>query len=310
MSVMRSVLLAASDSRWMRQQAPRMGFVKKAVKRFMPGEHVEDALAAALDLKKEGIASILTKLGENITELREGDATTAHYLEVLTKIQEAGLDCPISIKLTQLGLDIDKEKTYQNVRTLAARAQALGNRVWIDMEQHGYVDATLDVYRRVLAEYPNLGICLQAYLYRTPKDLAALIPLGGGVRLVKGAYREPPDVAYPKKADVDQAFLTLGKQMISPEARAAGFLGVFGTHDQKIIAALREHADAIKAPRQSFEFALLFGIQRGEQAALAQAGYTIRCLISYGDYWFPWYMRRLAERPANVLFVAKSMFSS
>jgi proline dehydrogenase len=310
MSVMRSVLLAASDSRWMRQQAPRMGFVKKAVKRFMPGEHVEDALTAARELKTQGIATILTKLGENISELREGEAVTTHYLDVLTRIQAAGLDCPISVKLTQLGLDIDKEKTFESVRTLAARAQTLGNSVWIDMEQHGYVDATLEVYRRVLAEYPNVGVCLQAYLYRTPKDLAELIPLGGGVRLVKGAYREPPEVAYPKKADVDKAYLTLAKQMISPEALAAKFLGVFGTHDQTIIRAIREHAEATKVPKKAFDFALLFGIQRSEQQALAQAGYTVRCLISYGDYWFPWYMRRLAERPANVLFVAKSMFSS
>jgi proline dehydrogenase len=310
MSVMRSVLLAASDSRWMRQQAPRMGFVKKAVKRFMPGEKVEDALAAAEALKPQGIAAILTKLGENITELKEGDATTAHYLDALQRIKAAGLECPISVKLSQLGLDIDKEKAYINVRTLAAKAQSLGNQVWIDMEQHGYVDATLDLYRRVLAEYPNVGVCLQAYLYRTPKDLASLIPLGGGVRLVKGAYREPPDVAYPKKADVDAAYVTLAKEMLSPEARAARFLAVYGTHDQTILRTIREHADATKAPRESFEFALLFGIQRGEQQALAKAGYKIRCLISYGDYWFPWYMRRLAERPANVLFVAKSMFSS
>jgi proline dehydrogenase len=310
MSVMRSVLLAASDSRWMRRQAPRMGFVKKAVKRFMPGERVEDAIAAALELQKQGIASILTQLGENISELTEGDRVTAHYLEVLTRIQASGLDCPISVKLTQLGLDLDKEKTFANLRTLAARAQTLGNKVWIDMEQHAYVDVTLELYRRVLAEYPNVGVCLQAYLYRTPKDLASLIPLGGGVRLVKGAYREPPDVAYPKKSDVDRAYVTLAKQMIAPEARAAGFVGVFGTHDQEILKTLRQHADATGTPKKSFEFALLFGIQRAEQVALAQAGYTIRVLISYGDYWFPWYMRRLAERPANVLFVAKSMFSS
>jgi len=307
---MRSVLLAASDNRWMRRQAPRMGFVKKAVKRFMPGERVEDAIAAALELQKQGIASILTQLGENISELSEGDRVTAHYLEVLTRIQASGLDCPISVKLTQLGLDLDKEKTFTNLRTLAARAQTLGNKVWIDMEQHTYVDVTLELYRRVLAEYPNVGVCLQAYLYRTPKDLASLIPLGGGVRLVKGAYREPPDVAYPKKSDVDRAYVTLAKQMISPEARAAGFVGVFGTHDQEILKTLRQHADATGTPKKAFEFALLFGIQRAEQVALAQAGYTIRVLISYGDYWFPWYMRRLAERPANVLFVAKSMFSS
>jgi proline dehydrogenase len=310
MSVMRSVLLAASDSRWMRKQAPRMGFVKKAVKRFMPGERVEDAIGAALELKPQGIAALLTKLGENITELSEGEQVTAHYLDVLTRIQASGLDCPISLKLTQLGLDIDKEQTFQNLRTLAARARELGNQVWIDMEQHTYVDVTLDLYRRVLAEFPNVGVCLQAYLYRTPKDLASLIPLGGGVRLVKGAYREPPDVAYPKKADVDRAYVTLAKQMIAPEARAAGFVGVFGTHDQEILKTIRQHAEATGTPKRSFEFALLFGIQRAEQLSLAQAGYTIRVLISYGDYWFPWYMRRLAERPANVLFVAKSMFSS
>jgi proline dehydrogenase len=310
MSVMRSVLLAASDNRWMRRQAPRMGFVKKAVKRFMPGERVEDALTAAEALKTQGIATILTQLGENITELSEGDRVTAHYLDVLTRIEASGLDSCVSVKLTQLGLDIDKDKALANVRTLAARANALGSRLWIDMEQHGYVDATIDTYRRVLAEHPNVGVALQAYLYRTPKDLASLIPLGGAVRLVKGAYREPADVAYPKKADVDHAYVMLAKQMLSPEAREAGFVVVFGTHDQTIIRTLREHVDAERVPKRSFEFAMLFGIQRAEQAALAQAGYNIRCLISYGDYWFPWYMRRLAERPANVLFVAKSMFSS
>ncbi len=310
MSVMRSVLLAASDNRWMRRQAPRMGFVKKAVKRFMPGERVEDALAAAEKLRTQGIATILTQLGENITELSEGDRVTAHYLDVLTRIEASGLDCCVSVKLTQLGLDIDKDKALANVRTLAGRANALGSRLWIDMEQHVYVDATIDIYRRVLAEHPNVGVALQAYLYRTPQDLASLIPLGGAVRLVKGAYREPADVAYPKKSDVDHAYVTLAKQMLSPEARAAAFVGVFGTHDQTIIRTLREHVDAVKVPKRSFEFAMLFGIQRAEQAALAESGYTIRCLISYGDYWFPWYMRRLAERPANVLFVAKSMFSS
>jgi proline dehydrogenase len=310
MSVMRSVLLAASDNRWMRRQAPRMGFVKKAVKRFMPGERAEDALTAAEALKRQGIATILTQLGENISELSEGDRVTAHYLDVLTRIEASGLDSCVSVKLTQLGLDIDKDKALANVRTLAARANALGSRLWIDMEQHGYVDATIDIYRRVLAEHPNVGVALQAYLYRTPQDLASLIPLGGAVRLVKGAYREPADVAYPKKADVDHAYVTLAKQMLSPEARAAGFVAVFGTHDQTIIRTLREHADAENVPKRSFEFAMLFGIQRTEQAALAHAGYAMRCLISYGDYWFPWYMRRLAERPANVLFVAKSMFSS
>jgi proline dehydrogenase len=310
MSVMRSVLLSASENRWLRQQAPRMGFVKKAVTRFMPGERVEDALHAAAGLKQQGLATILTQLGENITDLSEADRVTQHYLDVLSRINASGLDSQISLKLTQLGLDIDKERTFQNLRTLVAKAHAQGERLYIDMEQHTYVDVTLELYRRVLAEFPNVGVCLQAYLYRTPKDLESILPLGGGVRLVKGAYREPADIAYPKKADVDKAFVTLAKQMIKPEARAVGFRAVFGTHDQQILKTIHEHADATSTPRDSYEFAMLFGIQRGEQVALAQAGYKVRVLISYGEYWFPWYMRRLAERPANVLFVAKSMFSS
>jgi proline dehydrogenase len=309
MGVMRSVLLAASESRWLRQQAPRMGFVKKAVRRFMPGERIEDALAAAQALRGDGITAVVTKLGENVSEMREADAVAAHYVDVLTQIAASGLDCLISIKLTQLGLDVDRERCYGHVRDLAARAQAQGRLLWIDMEQRGYVDVTLDLYRRVLAEFPNVGVCLQAYLYRTEADLTAIIPLGGGVRLVKGAYLEPADVAFPKKADVDENFLKLSKLMLGPAAAASGFRAVFGTHDGRIIRAIQDHAKATSVATDRYEFDLLYGIQRNEQQRLAAEHARIRVLIAYGDYWFPWYMRRLAERPANVLFVAKSMFS-
>lgn len=309
MGVMRKVLLAASESRWLRQQAPRMGFVKQAVRRFMPGERVEDALEAASALRQQGITAVLTKLGENVTEMAEADEVAAHYVDVLAKIAESGLDCQISIKLTQLGLDVDRERCYAHLRSLAARAHAQDGLLWIDMEQHPYVDVTLELYRRVLAELPNVGVCLQAYLYRTGADLAALIPLGGGVRLVKGAYLEPASVAYPNKSDVDENFLRLGRQMIGAEARAAGFRAVFGTHDARIIRAIQDHAASFSVPREGFEFALLYGIQRSEQVRLAKESARIRVLVAYGDYWFPWYMRRLAERPANVWFVAKSMFS-
>jgi proline dehydrogenase len=310
MSLMRSVLLAGSENRWLREQAPRLGFVKKAVTRFMPGENVQDALAASRTLASQGIATVLTQLGENITDAHEADEVRAHYLDVLSRVAKTDLDCQISIKLTQLALDIDKDLCFQHVRALVERARSLGNFVWIDMEQHQYVDATLEVYRRVLAELPNVGLCLQAYLYRTPADLATLIPLGGGVRLVKGAYREPATIAYPHKRDVDAQYLTLARQMISPEARAAGFKPVFGTHDQRIIRAIQDHAGSTGVPKEAFEFDLLYGIQRSEQQQLAREGYRVRVLISYGTHWFPWYMRRLAERPANMWFVAKSVFSS
>jgi proline dehydrogenase len=181
--------------------------------------------------------------------------------------------------------------------------------VWIDMEQHRYVDATLALYRSVLSDFPNVGVCLQAYLYRTANDLRSLIPLGGGVRLVKGAYRESEDFAYPRKRDVDDNFLKLAKLMVGPEARASGFRAVFGTHDTRLINEIQHHLEITGQARASAEFHLLFGIQREEQARLVRGNYRVRVLISYGSQWFPWYMRRLAERPANVLFVAKSMLS-
>jgi proline dehydrogenase len=275
----------------------------------MPGERLEDALAAAAGLHAHGIGVVLTQLGENVTDLRTANEATRHYTEVLAKIGASRLDCHISVKLTQLGLDVDAARCHANLRSLIEIARELGTFVWIDMEQHTYVDATLEIYRRALSEFPNVGVCLQAYLYRTAGDLVTLIPLGGGVRLVKGAYREPASVAYPKKRDVDRSFLALATLMLAADARAAGLRAVFGTHDRRIIRDIERRIDGTPARRGACEFHLLFGIQRAEQARLAREGYRVRVLISYGQQWFPWYMRRLAERPANVLFVMKSMFS-
>jgi proline dehydrogenase len=309
MGIMRSLLLAGSQSAWLRRRAPHLPFMKKAVTRFMPGERLEDAIRAAAELRQHGIGTVLTELGENVRDAAQAAEVARHYAETLTKIGAAGLDCHISVKLTQLGLDIDAAQCLASVRSLAARAQEHGTFVWIDMEQHGYVDATLEIYRSVLSEFPNLGVCLQAYLYRTGDDLTSLIPLGGGVRLVKGAYREPAGVAYPKKRDVDDNFLALARRMIGADARAAGFRAVFGTHDTRLINSIQGIVDGIGGRRDSIEFHLLFGIQRAEQGRLARERYRVRVLISYGEQWFPWYMRRLAERPANVLFVAKSLLS-
>lgn len=308
---MRSLLLAASESRWLRRRAPQLPFIKKAVTRFMPGETLDAALGAAADLRERRMSTVLTELGENVSDVAQADAVMRHYMDALTRSATSGLDCHISVKLTQLGLDVDTARCLDHVRALAARAQELNTFVWIDMEQHTYVDATLDAYRAVLAEYPNVGVCLQAYLYRTAKDLEALIARGGppSVRLVKGAYREDPDVAYPKKRDVDDNFLSLAKVMVSRAARASGLRAVFGTHDGRLIDAINVHLAATGERRDSVEFHLLFGIQRAEQARLAREGYRVRVLISYGEHWFPWYMRRLAERPANVWFVLKSSVS-
>lgn len=310
MNLMRSALLAGSESAWLRRHAPRLPFIRKAVSRFMPGERLEDALRAAADLRAQGISTVLTELGENVADATQADAIARHYMNALAEVGASELDCHISVKLTQLGLDVDQARCLANLRSLVACANRHNTFVWIDMEQHAYVDATLAAYRAMLADFQNVGVCLQAYLRRTRTDLASLIPFGGGVRLVKGAYREPADVAYPKKRDVDDSFLALAKLMIGDDARAAGLRAVFGTHDPRLIQGIQAHMDRTGQPRESVEFHLLFGIQRAEQVRLARNHYRVRVLISYGDHWFPWYMRRLAERPANVLFVAKSMLSN
>src|SRR5688572_14258904 len=309
MGLMRTLLLAGSESPRLRRHAPQLPFIRKAVARFMPGERLEDALVAAGELRKLGISTVLTELGENVADATQADDVTCHYTDALTKIAASGLDGHISVKLSQLGLDVDHARCLANVRSLVACGKQHSTFVWIDMEQHAYVDATLDIYRRVLSEFPNVGVCLQAYLYRTEKDLTSLIPLGGGLRLVKGAYREPPNIAYPKKRDVDDNFLTLAKRMLGGDTRTTDFRAVFGTHDSRLIKAIQDHMTAAGRSRESVEFHLLYGIQRAEQIRLAREQYRVRVLISYGEYWFPWYMRRLAERPANVLFVAKSMLS-
>jgi proline dehydrogenase len=309
MGIMRSVLLAGSESRWLRRQAPRLGFVKRAVSRFMPGEHVDDALAAARAVAPLGIDAILTQLGENVTDRAEADAVAAHYQEVLERLKHETLDCLISVKLTQLGLDVDRERCYEHLRRLVTASAAQGRYLYVDMEQRQYTDVTLELYHRALSEYRNVGVCLQAYLYRTEQDLRAIVAAGGAVRLVKGAYQEPASAAWPKKRDVDANFLLLAKYMLGDEARANRCQAVFGTHDPRLIEAVQQHAASTGVPKADFEFALLYGIRRAEQVRLARERYRIRVLISYGEYWFPWYMRRLAERPANVWFMARTMFS-
>jgi proline dehydrogenase len=307
--MMRSVLLAMSENRWMRERGPRLWFVKRAARRFMPGEAVDDMLRAASELRPLGIDAVFTRLGENVTDAAEASAVTRHYIEVLDAIASQGIRCEPSIKLTQLGLDLGKEQAYGNLRALAERSHERGNYLWIDMEQTSYVDVTLELTRRLKTEFPRVGVCLQAYLYRTGADLKALIDQGVGVRLVKGAYKEPPDLAYPKKADVDGNFFTLSVAMLEGLTRKNGFRPVFGTHDVGLIARIQAHAERAGLAARDVEVHMLYGIQRAEQGRLIREGAVVRVLIAYGAYWFPWYMRRLAERPANVWFVLRSMFA-
>lgn len=308
MSLMRKALLAASTNTWMRERATKYAFVRRSVSRFMPGEHVEDALRAAAELKPLGIATTLTRLGENVTNAGEAEEVTRHYLDVIDRIAASGLDSQISIKPTQLGLDLDADLCYRNLERLLDRAAECGDSILaIDMEGSPYVEPTLALVRRARQKTNRIGIAIQAYLHRTAKDIESLIPLGITIRLVKGAYLEPPDVAMPNKADVDENFYRMCVRVLAEDARNAGCRLHIGTHDEAIINRMQAYVAQNNVPRDSYEFAMLYGIQRNVQLRLAAARQPLRVLISYGEYWFPWYMRRLAERPANVWFVVKNV---
>src|SRR6266700_7516543 len=306
MGLIRGLLLRGSQNVWLRERAVRYPFVRRSVARFMPGERIEDAPRAAQALHAHGIGTIVTHLGENLSDPAEAERVTRHYLEVLERVRAAGLDTQVSVKLTQLGLDLDPERCFENLLRLVERAGTCGNFLWIDMEGSGYVDPTLEQYRRARARAPHVGVCLQAYLRRTPADLESLLPLGPAIRLVKGAYNEAPDVALPKKRDVDAAYAVLAGQLLERAAQGEA-RAVFGTHDVGLIARLRERALAVGAAPGAYEVHMLYGIRAAEQRALQSEGVPVRVLISYGTHWFPWYMRRLAERPANVWFVVKNL---
>ena len=265
-------------------------------------------MAAAAVQQQRGVGTIFTKLGENLTRVEEAEEVARHYLDVLDKIQSAGLRAQISVKPTQLGLDLDKQLCFQHLQRLVDRAEARDNFVWIDMESSPYVDPTLDLFRRTRARSTRIGIALQAYLYRTAQDVESLVPLGSAIRLVKGAYLEPASVAYPRKADVDENFYRLSCRLLAEDAQRAGGQLHIATHDARLADRLAAFIDERGVPATAYEYAMLYGIQRPLQQRLVAAGRPLRVLIAYGEYWFPWYMRRLAERPANVWFVVKNIF--
>jgi proline dehydrogenase len=298
-----------STNAWLRDHATKTAFVRRSVSAFMPGERLEDAMAAAVAQERQGVGTIFTKLGENITREDEAEAVTRHYLEVLDRVHAQQINASVSVKPTQLGLDLDPELCFRNLQRLVDHAAVRGNFIWVDMESSPYVDPTLALFRRARERSPRVGVAVQAYLYRTEADIESLVPLGAAIRLVKGAYLEPASIAYPRKADVDESFYRLACRLLADDVRTAGGLLHIATHDPKLIDRLRQHIRTRNLPRSLYEFAMLYGIQRPLQQRLVAAGEPLRVLIAYGEYWFPWYMRRLAERPANVGFVIRNLFA-
>jgi len=311
MPFMRSTLLAAAQNRWLRDHAAHYKFVRSTVSRFMPGETLDEALLAAQGLRAKNIAAVFTHLGENIADRAEANEVTAHYVDALSRIHSAGggaLVAEISVKLTQLGLDLDPDLCYENLQKIIAQENKDAT-VWIDMESSEYVDRTLAIYRRAAQSFLNVGICLQAYLHRTNADLVALLPLRPAIRLVKGAYNEPPGIGFANKSDVDKNYFLLATEMLRAQKAGACQRAAFGTHDVPLIRRLAEFAAAEKMSSNSFEVQMLYGIQRAEQERLANAGHRSGVLVAYGTFWYPWFVRRLAERPANLWFMLRNLFA-
>ena len=304
---MRTLLLWMASNRWLRDRVPRMRFAQKAVHRFMPGEDPGDALAAGVALKREGIATELTRLGENITEMSEADAVAAHYLEMFDRITAAGLEGEISVKPTQLGFDIDEAKTQAHLERLADRAAQKGTVLWIDMEGSAYTERTIALYERVRRARENVGLCLQSYLRRTAADAQRLLPLGPAIRIVKGAYSEPESLAFQKKTDVNASFVALATTLLDARRTDPRVRIGLGTHDVELVEVIAQHAAARQMPMDAFEVQMLYGIRTDQQRRFAREGRPVRVLISYGDAWYAWYLRRLAERPANVLFALRQL---
>ena len=304
---MRALLLWCAQNPWLSEHVPQWGFVKRAVTRFMPGEDFDSALKAAVAFKTLGIGAVFTKLGENIKAMSEATAAIEHYEMVLKTAAEAGVEPEISVKPTQVGLDIDPEATFANLNRLADAAGRVKGFLWIDMEGSAYTDRTLELYNRLHARHAGVGVCLQAYLYRTAADIYRLLAFKPAIRLVKGAYAEPADRAFPAKRDVDANYLALCALML-PDANRGRLRMVLATHDIQLVNRIARFADAIGMDRHKLEVHMLYGIQSAQQVRLAAEGYGVKALIAYGDAWYAWYLRRLAERPANVLFVARQMF--
>jgi proline dehydrogenase len=310
MSVIQQLFLKGSTNPWLARQMTNRRFVQKAVARFMPGENLEDAVGAAAALRDSGRRSILTILGENVPDRAAAEGVAADYGKLVEAIAAGGLTADLSVKPTHLGLDLGMEVAEAMLRTVVERAGAAGRLVAIDMESTEYLEDTLELYRRLRSGRENVGLCLQAYLHRTEADLESLLPLRPMIRLVKGAYRESPELVMTRKADVDDAYLARARRLLEATRDDSGVRVGFGTHDMKMIEGVQQLASELGVDRDAFEIQMLYGIRRDIQESLVAEGYSVRILISYGEHWFPWYMRRLAERPANVWFMLRSVFGS
>lgn len=305
---MRRFLLYLSTARWARALMSRFFLARRVARRFVAGETLEEALAVTQKLNADGLAVTLDYLGESVEKAEDTREVVQTYVQAIDAIRQRGLNSSVSLKLTHLGLDIAEELCLANLRTLLQAAKAAGVQVTIDMESTAYTDVTLRLYRTLRDEYgfDNVGTVIQAYLYRSREDMRQLAAEGSHIRLCKGAYLEPETVAFPDKADVDEHYAQLVDDYL--QAPPPAYLCI-ATHDEKMIASAKTSISRHAASNDRFEFQMLYGIRAGRQLELAREGFTVRVYVPFGEAWYPYFMRRLAERPANLWFFAKSLFS-
>ncbi len=309
--MLRSLLLHLSRKPSIGQRLDRFPASKRVVRRFVAGERIEDALSVLTRLDAEGLDSAVTYLGENVTTTRAARAAADTYGTLLDEIRHRRLRTTPSVKLTHLGLDLGEAVALEHVGQVLDRAE--GTVVWLDMEGSPYTDRTLAVYRRVRQKWPNAAGVVQAYLYRTEADVKALIVGSGGpghpvrVRLCKGAYHEPATLAFAQKADVDRNYARLAGLLLSPAAQRVGVYPAFATHDERLIRVLLDKARELHIAPDRFEFQMLYGIRADLHGLLKAAGARLRVLVPFGEDWYGYFVRRLAERPANLLFLAKNL---
>jgi proline dehydrogenase len=301
--VIKSAFLYLSKSARFKEFLTHFKSFNNVTRRFVAGEDLADAVEAIRQLNRQGISASFDHLGESITSEIETHEEVKEYVHVLDSISDGNLDSNVSVKLTQLGLDVSQDLCYANARTIVeAAARCDNNFVRIDMEESSKTDATLQIFKRLRADFENVGIVIQAYLFRSEKDIGELLELGARIRICKGAYKEPPSVAFPNKADVDANYVKLTKLLLS----SGGYHGI-ATHDENMIAATTQFAKEQDISPDRFEFQMLYGIRRDLQDKLVRDGYHMRVYVPYGRYWYPYFMRRLAERPANMWFVLRNI---
>ncbi len=306
---LRQILLYLSGASWARRTVTDLPLAWQVASRFIAGESVEDALEATRRLNAEGLLVTLDLLGESVATPAESEAARDQIIDLLERIHASGVQANVSVKPSQLGIDLSRTLCLENMRRILASARATDNRVRMDMEDSSLVDVTLDIYRTLRFEegYDNVGVVIQSYLYRSEADVEQLVGEGAWVRLVKGAYLEPADVAFPDKADVDANFVKLMQRMLGEDARENGVYMAVASHDEAMIRATVETAFHKGVPAAAYEFQLLYGIRRDLQTQLQQDGHRVRIYVPYGVAWYPYFMRRLAERPANLWFFVNNL---